>query len=53
MKEGEEITLDKIQFQRPSPEDAFDINKIEEVLGKKANKDIHKGDYIRINSILW
>lgn len=53
IKEGEEITIDKVQFQRPSPEDAFDVNRIDEILGKKANRDIENGDYIRLNSIKW
>jgi sialic acid synthase SpsE len=53
IKEGEEITLDKIQFQRPCPKEAFDVNKIDQILGKKANKDIENGDFIGLNSIKW
>jgi len=53
IKEGEKITKDKIQFQRPSPKDAFEINRVDEILGKEANKDIENGDYIRLNSIEW
>lgn len=53
VKKGEVITTDKIQFQRPCPKDAFNINKVEDILGKKANKDIVKGDYINLESIEW
>lgn len=53
VKAGEEITIDKIQFQRPCPEDAFDLNRVDEILGKKAKRDIDNGDYIRLNSIEW
>ena len=53
IKEGEEITLDKIQFQRPCPIDAYDINKIDQIIGKKAKKGIENGNYISLNSINW
>lgn len=53
IKEGEEITLDKIQFQRPCPIDAYDINKIDQIIGKKAKKSIENGNYISLNSINW
>ena len=51
IQEGEEITRDKIQFQRPCPSDAFDINSIDEILGKKARVHIENGDYIKHSSI--
>ncbi|TGV03848.1 N-acetylneuraminate synthase family protein [Flavivirga rizhaonensis] len=53
IKEGEEITMNKIQFQRPSPADAFDVNQVDKILGKKAKSNIQNGDYIRLNSIEW
>lgn len=53
IEKGEVITMDKIQFQRPSPEDAFDVNQVDKILGKKAKFNIETGDYIRLNSIEW
>jgi len=53
IKKGDLITMDKIQFQRPCPEDAFDINRVEDLLGKRANMSIENGDYIRLESIQW
>ena len=53
IKKNEEITIDKVEFQRPCPKDAFDINKLNEVLGKKVNNDMEKGDYLRFDTIKW
>ena len=53
IKQGEEITFDKIEFQRPCPTDALNINEVDKILGKKANLDIENGDYLRIHSIKW
>lgn len=53
LKKNEVITINKLEFQRPCPKDAFDINKLNEVLGKKVNKDMEKGDYIRLDTIKW
>jgi len=47
MRPGEIIDRESIQFQRPSPQDAISINKVDEIIGKKINKLIKSGDYFR------
>jgi sialic acid synthase SpsE len=53
VKKGEFITRDKIQFQRPCPQDAIHPNNVESVLNKKAMCDIQNGDYLKLSSIEW
>ena len=47
IRPGEIIDRESIQFQRPSPQDAISINKVDEIIGKKINKLIKSGDYFR------
>ena len=51
MKNGDVITRDDFQFQRPCPEDAFNINNFESIIGKTLNRSIINGDYLRENDI--
>lgn len=53
LSEEMEITRDDIEFQRPCPHDAFEPNKIEHILGKKINRPIANGDYLRKENIKW
>jgi len=44
IKKGEALT--DLQLQRPSPENATNINRLKDVIGKTSNRDISKGDFI-------
>ena len=52
MNNGGVITRDDFQFQRPCPEDAFNINNFESIIGKTLNRDIVNGDYLKEDDIL-
>ena len=51
MKSGDVITRDDFQFQRPCPQDAFNINNFDSIIGKPLNRDIPNGDYLKENDI--
>ena len=44
---GEIISRDKIEFQRPCPRDAIKPNDFKKIFGKKINKNIKNGDYLK------
>ncbi|MBT5400240.1 N-acetylneuraminate synthase [bacterium] len=48
---GEIIHNDDLSVLRPCPQDAIPPYRINEVLGKSINRNIDKGDYIRINDL--
>jgi len=50
--EGDIINVEDLQFQRPCPEDAFNINNYEILIGEPAPRPFSKGDYVRQNDIL-
>ena len=51
MNNGDAITRDDFEFQRPCPQDAFNINKFESIIGKTLSRDIPAGDYLKENDI--
>ena len=48
-KNGEILTRNDIEFQRPSPSDSLNINEIDKVINKKINKNLQKGDYLKLD----
>ena len=50
--EGDIINIEDLQFQRPCPEDAFNINNYEILIGEPAPRSFPKGDYVKQNDIL-
>ena len=50
-KEGEEISNENTMIVRPSPEGSLAPKEIYNILNKKANKEIKKGELIRIEDI--
>lgn len=53
LKSDEILSIDDIEFQRPSPKDSISINEYKSIIGKKVNKPISKGDCIRKENIRW
>lgn len=51
LQKGKAITSEDIEFQRPSPLDAYSINDLDSIIGKKLVKDMVVGDYIKSDSI--
>ena len=47
-KNGEILTRNDIEFQRPSPSDSLNINEIDKVINK-INKNLQKGDYLKLD----
>ena len=43
------LTRNDIEFQRPSPSDSLNINEIDKVINKKINKNLQKGDYLKLD----
>ena len=41
-KNGEILTRNDIEFQRPSPSDSLNINEIDKVINKKINKNLQR-----------
>jgi len=50
--ENHVIRAEDLQFQRPCPEDAFNINNYELLIGKPAPRSFLKGDYVKQDDIL-
>lgn len=50
---GDIITRDKVEFQRPCPADALSPNDWKIIEGKKANQSLEKGDYLKLDSLIW
>lgn len=50
---GEKLTKDSIEFQRPCPKNAIDINEFKSIIGMEILKPIEKGDYLRKDHIKW
>ena len=50
---GDKINDQHLQFQRPCPKDAISVNDVKSIIGKKLNKAIELGDYLRKDHIQW
>lgn len=53
LKEGDKLDGSHIEFQRPCPDDAIDINAVDKLINKKLDRDIDKGDYLRLEHFDW
>jgi len=50
---GEKISNNVIEYQRPCPLDAININESNSIIGKEISKPIENGDYLRKEHIKW
>ena len=51
MNSGDIISEGDFQFQRPCPEDAYNINDFSSIIGKELKRDIESGDYLKENEV--
>lgn len=53
IEKGKILTRNQLEFQRPCPEDAIDINKVDQLIDKELQKRINEGDYLRLEHFDW
>ena len=51
MNSGDIISEGDFQFQRPCPEDAYNINDFSSIIGKELKRDFESGDYLKENEV--